>query len=206
MENTTPKNLIVNVVIDNSILVSELKVDQKVKQLVKNLSELSNPKVKLAIHVFDGLSSRTIKGFDDKKVDDFDFTGFPLINATLKEVMQKTQDYLISKTKEEDFPIHRPWMIILSSGLGYDKVDFFDKFETEKKEWQPALFPFLISNKFMTYDLSKINQVKPFMLIKDFQIESFGRWVKDMIAERLRAPANQAMRLDKNMFEGWIEL
>jgi len=206
MENTNAKNLIVNMIIDNSILIPELKAEQKIKKMIEELATLNMPNLKISMHIFDGLNSKTIKEFDSKEVEYFDYTGFPLMNTILKEVLQKTTDYLLSKTEKEEFQIHRPWMIILSSGLGFDKVDFFETFELAKKEWQPAIFPFLLSKKYMTYDLSKINQIKPFMVIKDNQLSDFTKWIKEMIEERLKIPANQGIKLDKRMFEGWIEL
>lgn len=206
MENTISKNLIVSIIIDNSILVPELKVDQKINEMINELASLSDPNLKISMHVFDGLKSKIIKDFESKEVESIEFNGFPLMNTILKEVLQQTSDYLSTKTEKEDFPIHRPWMIILSSGLGYDKVDFFETFELSKKEWQPALFPFLLSNKYTTYDLAKINQIKPFMLIKDNQLNAFTKWIKAMITERLKIPANQGIKLDKRMFEGWVEL
>lgn len=206
MESTHSKNLIVNIIIDNSILVPELKADQKIKKMIDELASISEPNLKVSMHVFEGLNSKVIKDFESKDVKDFEYNGFPLMNRILKEVLQHTSDYLSAKTEKEDFQIHRPWMIILSSGLGYDKVDFFETFELAKKEWQPALFPFLLSNKYMTYDLSKINQIKPFMVIKDNQLNAFTKWIKEMMAERLKIPANQGIKLDKRMFEGWIEL
>ncbi len=204
--SSTANHLIVNLLIDNSILVEELNLNQTVNQLVKNLAALSMEGLKLSIHSFDTFTPQVVKEFDSKETKSLVFDGFPLINALIKNSVEYTESYLTKKTTEAPFEIFRPWLIILSSGLGYDKLDFFETFRSSNKEWQPVIFPFLLLKKYITYELAKINQIKPFMVIKNYDLDAFEKWLKEMIMTRLNTPADQNMTLDKNMFLGWTEL
>lgn len=199
-------HLIVNLLIDNSVLVNELNLSDKIKQLFDELEKVSDECLKLSIHTYDTFTPKRLKGFDDSDIENIEFDGFPLINELIKSSVDYTQQYLIEKNKDEAFNIFRPWLIILSSGIGYDQLDFFEKFQSANKEWQPVLFPFLMTKKYLSYELSKVNQIKPFMVVKDFDFEGFENWLKQMIKTRLSTPADQNMTLDKNMFVGWTEL
>lgn len=204
--SSTKHHLIINLLIDNSVLVSELNLSDKIKNLVKELEKVNDESLKLAIHTFDVFTPKCLKGFEDNTVEEIEFGGFPLINELIKSSVDYTQRYLIEKNKEEAFNIFRPWLVILSSGIGYDQLDFFEKFQSANKEWQPVLFPFLITKKYLSYELSKVNQIKPFMVVKDYNFEGFEKWLKQMIHTRLSTPFDQNMTLDKNMFLGWTEL
>ncbi len=206
MDAKLTKDLIVNILIDNSVLVTELNASEKIQSLVKAFASDQYKQLKLSIHAYDGLKPQLVKDFDSTDCAPIKFDGFPLMNYLLKTVSDYTIDYLSKKVEAGPYEIHRPWMIVISSGLGFDNIDFFENFKVPKKEWQPVIFPFLLSKKYMTYELTKINQIKPFMVIKDNQIEALKEWLDEMIKTRLDTPVNETVKLDKSMFKGWTEL
>lgn len=201
----------VNLVIDNSVLVSELSLHEKLESLIHSLNQtitesLYRDALNLAVYSFDNLSVKVIKDFTDSTIQPLPQNGFPLMNQMLEKITSNTERFIESTYDPTHTPYHRPWLVIMSSGLGYDKIDFFETYHAKTPASQPVLFPFLISKKILMYDLSKINQVKPFIPLKDNNIEEFGQWLKMMIHTRMTIPPSEGMKLQKSMFEGWTEL
>ena len=205
------KTLIVDIVLDNSVLAHEYGVIPKFEALLEALKSFEQAEaqpdgLKLGIHTFAGLSMETIKAYDATEYQALPKNGFPLMNRMLRAVTQQTETYIQDHLETRDIDYFRPWLIILSSGLGYDKIDFFETYSPKKKEMQPVIFPFLLSKELIMFDVSKINQIKPFITLKDFDVSAFSNWLHTMIHQRLSIGPDTSMRLSKDMFEGWTQL
>lgn len=204
------KVLVVNVILDNSVLTSEYQLEPQLSQLMKHLQAFNQtaptPALKLGVFAFEGLNPTCIKTYDSLEFHDLPQKGFPLMNRMLHTVTHTSETYIDQEIKQQGVEFFKPWLIILSSGMGLDKIDFFETYKPIDPGMQPVLFPFLMSKDLLMFDLSKINQIKPFIPLKDFAIEAFGEWLKGMIKQRLTIGPNESMRLSKAMFEGWTHL
>lgn len=208
---TYPKTLIVNVILDNSVLIDAWNLNSKLDTLIQDLKNINSSQttegtLKLGIFAFEGLMIKTIKDYSDDTFNKVPENGFPLMNRMLHSVASHTESYIQTQLEPQGSDYFRPWMIILSSGLGFDKIDFFETYQFTKKEAQPVIFPFILSKDTMMFDLSKINQVKPFIPLKEYDLKSFGEWLSSMINQRLTIAPDQSMQLSKDMFKGWTQL
>lgn len=206
-----PKTLVVNVILDNSVLTSEYQMESQLLQLIGDLEAFiqtlnNHPQLKMGIFAFEGIHPKTIKNYDSSEFHDLPKNGFPLMNRMLHSVTQNTESYIDQYIKGQNLDYFKPWLVILSSGMGLDKIDFFETYKPLDPGMQPVIFPFLLSKDLLMFDLSKINQIKPFIPLKDFAVEAFGNWLKSMINQRLSIAPNESMRLSKDMFEGWTQL
>lgn len=206
-----PKILVVNVLLDNSVLTNEYLMAPKIIKLMEDLKDFnqamnSTQALKLGVFAFEGLTVKTIKDYDSLSFDEMPQNGFPLMNRMLHTVTQSTESYIDQQIQGKGLEYFKPWLIILSSGMGLDKIDFFESYKPLNPGMQPVIFPFLLSKDLLMFDLAKINQIKPFIPLKDFAIDAFGEWLKSMVKQRLSIAPDDSMRLSKDMFSGWTQL
>lgn len=206
-----PKILVVNVLLDNSVLTNEYLMAPKLLKLMEDLKDFnqamnSSQALKLGVFAFEGLTVKTIKDYDSLSFDEMPQNGFPLMNRMLHTVTQSTESYIDQQIQGKGLEYFKPWLIILSSGMGLDKIDFFESYKPLNPGMQPVIFPFLLSKDLLMFDLAKINQIKPFIPLKDFAIDAFGEWLKSMVKQRLSIAPDDSMRLSKDMFSGWTQL
>lgn len=206
-----PKILVVNVLLDNSVLTNEYLMAPKLLKLMEDLKDFnqamnSTQALKLGVFAFEGLTVKTIKDYDSLSFDEMPQNGFPLMNRMLHTVTQSTESYIDQQIQGKGLEYFKPWLIILSSGMGLDKIDFFESYKPLNPGMQPVIFPFLLSKDLLMFDLAKINQIKPFIPLKDFAIDAFGEWLKSMVKQRLSIAPDDSMRLSKDMFSGWTQL
>ena len=200
-----------NVIIDNSVLMNQLTLTDQIETFVDDLATFANnhphqSKLELGMYSFEGLEIATVKDYSSSQLKPVPKNGFPLMNRMLHTITNRYESHIQSRNETESIDYFKPWLIIISSGLGFDKIDFFETYKPTQKNLQPVIFPFIVTKDYLMFDISKINQVKPFIPLKDFNLGALKDWIKSMINQRLSIPDNEGLRLSKEMFEGWTQL
>lgn len=205
------EKLVVSMIVDNSYTIKSLGFCDRLNQFLVSLKtfiddEQVQNRIDLSIELFDGLTSKTLKSFDDKAFDPtIECNGFPLMDRAITKTMTDLGNHL-KALEASGQKMYKPWFVIVSSGLSYDSLAAFKDKTVMEQVNQLTIFPFLMDDTFLDENLTPMNRLKPFMVIKDHQIESLFQWLKTMMKERVSKPSTEKMRLDKDALKDWIYL
>jgi len=204
------EHLVISIVIDNSYVAQSQSFCDELKLFTEKMNEYyqthpDKDRFHLAMTIFGGLEPIRLKAFDDETLKPYQCEGFPLLNIALKQSLNDMSQKL-STLKTSNHAIYKPWLIILSNGISYESLSLLAEDELLKQMSQTTFFPFLMDDKFLVSHVSMMNRLKPFMVIKDHQINALTDWLKAMINERLKDSSEVKMRLDKEMLKDWIYL
>lgn len=207
----TSEKLVVSLIIDNSYALESMGFCDRLNQFLADLKAFYADKnhrsrIDLSIELFDGLNSKTIKTFDDETFDaSVECDGFPLMDRALSKSLHNLGQHLKS-LKDDNAPIYKPWFIIVSSGLSYDALSAFKDAKVMDQINQLTIFPFLMDDTFLDDNMIPMNRLKPFMVIKDHQLDALNQWLQMMMKQRISKPSSEKMRLDKDTLKDWIYL
>ena len=209
--NQTVEKLVVSLIIDNCCALESIGFCDRLNQFLKNLKafmqeEPVQSRVDLSIELFDGLSSKTLKSFTDTTFDEtVDCTGFPLMDRALSKTLKSLGVHL-KTLKDSGEALYKPWFVVVSSGLSYDALSAFKDTNIMKQINQLTVFPFLMDDTFLDENMIPMNRLKPFMVIKEHQLNALNEWLQMMMKQRISKPSNEKMRLDKDSLKDWIYL
>lgn len=210
-ENHTQEKLVVSLLIDNSYAIESIGFCDRLNQFLSDFQTfLSDQTVQnrmdVSIELFDGLDSKTLKDFTDETFDPVvECSGFPLMDRALSKTLSNLGAHL--KTQQTNHQtMYKPWFIIISSGLSYDALSAFKDANIMNQINQLTVFPFLMDDTFLDENMIPMNRLKPFMVIKDHQLDALNRWIQTMVKERISKPSSEKMRLDKDSLKDWIYL
>lgn len=209
--NQTGEKLVVSLIVDNSYALESMGFCDRLNQFFKSLKgfiqeEPMQSRVDVSIELFDGLNSKTLKSFTDTTFDEnVDCTGFPLMDRALSKTLQSLGDHL-KTLKEAGESLYKPWFVVISSGLSYDALSAFKDAKIMEQINQLTVFPFLMDDTFLDENLIAMNRLKPFMVIKEHQLNALSEWLQMMMKQRISKPSTEKMRLDKDSLKDWIYL
>lgn len=209
-EQSLHEHLVISLVIDNSYVAKSQTFCDGLKKMTQDLFDYqqSHPhkeRFHLSMTTFGGLEPVKIKSFDEDELQPYECHGFPLLNKALEINLQEMTNHL-STLKAQDKALYKPWLIILSSGVSYESLSLLSQDAMLHQISQTTVFPFLMDDKFLASQVTAMNRLKPFMVIKDHQINALLEWLKMMLDSRLKDNSEVKMRLDKEMLKDWIYL
>jgi uncharacterized protein YegL len=204
------EHLVVSMIIDNSYVAQSQSFCDGLKTFTNELGSFyqSHPhkdRFHLSLTTFGGLEPFRLKSFDDDTFQAYECEGFPLLNVALEQSLNDLSSKL-SQLQSANEEIYKPWLIILSSGISYESLSLLSNDSSLKLMSQTTYFPFLLDDKFLANQVSAMNRLKPFMVIKDHQINALFNWLSTMINDRLKDHSEVKMKLDKEMLKDWIYL
>ena len=211
MSSNLTEKLVVSIILDNSYVLESLGLCDRLKSFLEALktyteSTPDSDRLDIQIERFDGLHSATVKRFDEVTFDtDIACQGFPLLDRTLSKSLDDLATHL-NQLNTAKQPIYKPWFVIVSSGLSYDALAAFKDANIMNQINQLTVFPFLMDDTFLGENLIPMNRLKPFMVIKEHQLNALAKWLEMMMSERLGKSASEKMRLDKDSLKDWIYL
>ncbi len=209
-ETLLNEHLVISVVIDNSYVAKSQTFCEGLKAFTEDLQHFyqSHPhkeRFHLSVTTFGGLQPDSLKSFEEETFKPLDCHGFPLLNRAVEQSLDDLMNQM-KKLKSTNAPTYKPWLIILSSGVSYEALELLNEDSVLQKMSQTTLFPFLLDDKFLANQVTAMNRIKPFMAVKDHQINALSEWLKMMLNQRLNDPSDVKMRLDKDMLKDWIYL
>ena len=211
MSSNLTEKLVVSIILDNSYVLESLGLCDRLKSFLETIQTYTDSmpdkdRLDIQIERFDGLRSATVKKFDEDTFDtDIACQGFPLLDRTLSKSLADLATHL-NQLNTAKQPLYKPWFIIVSSGLSYDALSAFKDAHIMDQINQLTVFPFLMDDTFLGENLIPMNRLKPFMVIKEHQLNALAEWLKTMMSERLGKTASEKMRLDKDSLKDWIYL
>lgn len=211
MADVNPKeHLIVSIIVDNSYVAQSQSFSDALSKLVTDIfafqqSHPSKDRFHLAITTFGGLEPVSLKSFEEDHLNSFECNGFPLMDGAIQKNL-KDLNTVIKQLNTQNHELYKPWLIILSSGVSYESLSILSENAALQQLSQTTLFPFLMDDKFLSNHVTSMNRLKPFMVIKDHQIDALFNWLKEMLNQRLKDSSDVKMRLDKEMLKDWIYL
>lgn len=203
--------LVVSLIIDNSYVVENQGFCALLNQFLMSLNDFISDtqihsRIHLSIEIFDGLESKTLKDFSAKEFEaHIPCTGFPLMDRTLTKTLNQLGNHL-NALEAKDIAIYKPWFVIISSGLSYDALSAFKNADVMNQINQLTVFPFLMDDTFLSENMITMNRLKPFMVIKDHQLNQLNTWLENMMKERISKPSTEKMKLNKETLKDWIYL
>lgn len=209
-EQSLHEHLVISIVIDNSYVAKSQTFCDDLKAMTQNVFDFQQnhphkERFHLSMTTFGGLKPFKIKSFDKDELKPYECHGFPLLNKALEASLQEMTSHL-STLKAQDKALYKPWLIILSSGVSYESLQVLSEDAMLHQISQTTVFPFLMDDKFLASQVTAMNRLKPFMVIKDHQINALLEWLKMMLDARLNDTSEVKMRLDKDMLKDWIYL
>jgi uncharacterized protein YegL len=209
-DQNVQEHLVVSIIIDNSYVAESQTFCDALKTLVSGLgsyhqSHAHKSRFHLSITGFGGLSPHVIKSFNEDSLEIPQCQGFPLMDKTMSFVLADMQSQ-IKTLKSQNHELYKPWLVVLSSGLSYDALSVLSQDHALQLMSQLTLFPFLLDDKFLSSQVTALNRLKPFMVIKDHQINALYQWLTMMLDQRISQTSDVKMRLEKDMLKDWIYL
>lgn len=202
--------LLVHLMIDTSASVEGTKRDAFESAMNNFLEYVANTfhaaALEIAITCYDDFEPQRLSAFTtvESKVD-LPYERFPLLGRTLFNVLSNVEKR-VNELIIDNQSYYKPWIIILSDGISYDKADdALNKFSSMDFAVKPVMFPFLLSSNKVNENARTFEHHKHFVEIRDHRYNQMFQWLGDLIKTRLNTPVDQKMTLNKSQMLEWIK-